>query len=85
MASAKPKKGVAGVGTGPATRSAIRAAVEAGLTHEEIGNKVDRAGSIISAIKRDRIHNPPSNLAKAIRDLVPRKKKKKNSHQGDEE
>ena len=71
----KQMKGDVGKKTGSTTRKAIKAAVNKGLTLEQIGNKTNRDGSTIGAILGGRIDNPPKGLAKKIRDIPAPKKK----------
>lgn len=66
MADDKPKKGVAGVGTGAKTRAAISAAQKAGCSLKEIASASSRSVSVISAIKSGAIKNPPADVASDI-------------------
>ena len=62
----KPKKGVAGKGTGAKTRAAIAGAQKNGCSLKEIADLSDRSVSVISAIKSGAIKNPPSDVASDI-------------------
>ena len=62
-----PKKGVAGKGTGPKTRAAIKAAQKKGSTIKQIASAARRDPSTISAIASGEIKNPPANLAGLIK------------------
>ena len=73
----QPKKGVAGKGTGSATRKAIDAKQKQGLTNKQIGKAANRSAGVISAIDNGVIKNPPKDLAGKIRSAKAPKKKKK--------
>ena len=71
----KQMKGDIGKKTGGSTKAAIKAALNKGLTLEQIGNKTNRDGSTISAILGGKIKNPPKGLAAQIKKIKAPKKK----------
>lgn len=68
MAKEAPKKGVAGKGTGAATRKAIADAQKAGCSLQDIASRANRSASTLSQIKAGTIFNPPADLAKTVQD-----------------
>lgn len=76
MAKKKPRKGVAGKGTGGSARKAIRAAQKRGCTLSSIARSTRRDPSTIGDIASGKIKNPPRNLAGAVRKCKAKKRKK---------
>lgn len=74
MAEKKPKKGVAGKNTGGKTKKAINKKLKQGATQSDIARSADRDPSVISDIRKDKIKNPPSNLAGKIAKTKVKKK-----------
>lgn len=62
-------KGNAGDGTGVEVRQEIGRLMDGGWTLVQIGQRVDRDPSTLSAIRSGEIKNPPSSLLAALKDL----------------
>ncbi len=64
-----PKKGVAGKKTGPSAKEAIKSARSKGASTTQIARAAKRSTSVITAIERGDIKNPPSDLDNNIRKI----------------